>query len=260
MLFIAVIAAAAWVATSSPRLSYFGIQVAVAFCVINLLEFKFQTSLAVARDRVIGILLGLFMMWLFFDHLWSAPAGVEMKRTFIANFRMLAQFAREPISNDIRAAIERTYALRESIDANFDKVRSLADGVLFEFGPSRRKDLQFRDRIRRWQPQLRTLFVMRIASLKYRLQMTGFELPEAVRRAQEAYDERSAGILEHMADTIERNEPQATIGTQTSKLLVEQMLQQCRDESLATLVRGIEVLTSSLEEEIAAEFESHYAP
>jgi hypothetical protein len=90
--------------------------------------------------------------------------------------------------------------------------------------------------------------------------LTGFELPQAIRHVQETYDERSAGILEHMADTIERNEPQATIGAQTSKLLVEQMLQQCRDESFATLVRGIEVLTSSLEEEIAAEFESHHAP
>jgi hypothetical protein len=30
---------------------------------------------------------------------------------------------------------------------SFDKVRSLADGVLFEFGPSRQRDLQFRDQI-----------------------------------------------------------------------------------------------------------------
>jgi hypothetical protein len=33
---------------------------------------------------------------------------------------------------------------------------SLADGVLFEFGPSRQQDLALRDQIRRWQPQLRT--------------------------------------------------------------------------------------------------------
>jgi multidrug resistance protein MdtO len=78
LLFIAVTIVAAWIATSSPRLSYFGVQFALAFFIINLQEFKMQTSLTVARDRVIGILLGLFMMWLVFDQLWSAPAVEEM--------------------------------------------------------------------------------------------------------------------------------------------------------------------------------------
>src|SRR5258705_9383418 len=68
LLFIAVTIVGAWFATSSPRLSYFGVQLALAFFIINLQEFKMQTSLTVARDRVIGILLGLFMMWLVFDH------------------------------------------------------------------------------------------------------------------------------------------------------------------------------------------------
>jgi multidrug resistance protein MdtO len=63
LLLVAVSAFAAWFMTSSPRLSYFGIQVAVAFYLINLSEFKLQTSLEVARDRVIGILFGLCVMW-----------------------------------------------------------------------------------------------------------------------------------------------------------------------------------------------------
>src|ERR1700674_3707459 len=86
-----------WFITSSPRLSYFGVQVALAFYLINVQEFKIQTSLAVARDRVVGILLGLFMMWLVFDQLGGSPAAVEMKRIFISNLRLLAQLVREPL-------------------------------------------------------------------------------------------------------------------------------------------------------------------
>jgi uncharacterized membrane protein YccC len=100
LLFVAVTALSAWFMTSSPRLSYFGIQIAVAFYLINVSEFKMQTSLEVARDRVVGILLGLFAMWLIFDKLWGVPAARELKETFLSNLRLLAQFAREPESGN----------------------------------------------------------------------------------------------------------------------------------------------------------------
>src|SRR5262249_23688935 len=71
LLFLTVTIIAGWFATSGPRLSYFGIQLALAFYLITLPEFTIQTSLQVARDRVVGVLLGLSMMWLVFDQLWS---------------------------------------------------------------------------------------------------------------------------------------------------------------------------------------------
>jgi multidrug resistance protein MdtO len=263
VLYIAVMTVAAWIATSSPRLSYFGVQLAVAFCLINLLEFKFQTSLTVARDRVVGILLGLFMMWLFFDHLWSTPAGLEMKRTFVSALRMLAQLARGPLSTDLRNAIEDSYVLRDEINAKFDGLRSLADGVLFEFGPSRTSDLEFRARIRRWQPQLRALFLMRIALFKYRLQAPGFELPDTVRLRQEAYDDASARTLEEMADRIENPIPGNQGGAEPRDELKRRLheaeaaasreLQHAQAQSFLTLLHGIDALTDSLAAEIATE-------
>ena len=260
VLFIAVTCGAAWIITSSPRLAYLGVQVAFAFFLINLQEFKIQTSLAVARDRVVGIFLGLAVMWLVFDHLWSTPASVAMKKAFAANLRLLAQLAREPVASDLRTAIERSYSLRETINSEFDKVRSLADGVLFEFGPSRRNDLELRDRIRRWQPQIRTLFVMRIAFLKYRLRLPGFELPEAVLLQCEAYDERSAQMLEEIAARIERNLPSAGNSTEDSQEILGRTIDRIeadgarlpfsQTQSFIALIRGIDALTVSLASEI----------
>jgi multidrug resistance protein MdtO len=203
LLFVAVTGAAAWLATSGPRFSYFGIQFAVAFYLINLQEFKIQTSLAVARDRIAGILLGLFMMWLVFDQLWGTPAAVEMKRTFVSNLRLLAQFVHGPLGGERGRAIERSASLRDTIDANFDKVWALADGVVFEFGSSRLPDLALRSEIRELQPELRTFYLTRIALLKYRLQLPGFELPEAVCMAQQEFDDRLGKILDVVADHME---------------------------------------------------------
>jgi len=206
VLFAAVTAFCSWFMTSSPRLSYFGIQAALAFYLINLSEFKMQTSLTVARDRVIGILLGLFVMWLVFDQIWGAPAAVEMRRTFMSNLRLLAQLVREPLSKDKRTAVAQSIALGETINSNFDKIRALADAVLLEFGPSREQDIALRNRIRRWQPDLRMLFITRVVLWKYRVRLPGFQLPEAIQSAQVEFDNNLATALDGMADRLNGNE------------------------------------------------------
>ncbi|HET6931517.1 MAG TPA: FUSC family protein [Candidatus Acidoferrum sp.] len=204
LLFLAVTIPAVWIATSGPRLSYCGVQILVTFYLINLGEFTVQTSLEPGRDRVIGIFLGLLIMWLVFDQLGGgASAVVEMKRQFVVNLRLLAQFTREPTADDLRLNSERSYVLREKINSNFDAVRASADGVLFEFGPSRQQDLAWRDRFRQWQPSLRLLFVTEIALWKYRARLPGFELPYTVDAAQRAFDDELARTLESMADRIE---------------------------------------------------------
>ena len=203
ILFVIVTAISAWIMTSSPRLSYFGVQVAAAFYLVHLQGFKFETSLGTARDRVVGILVGLTAMWLIFDQLWGSPAGVEMRRTFIVTIRQLAQLAREPDIGDRKDAVRRAYALGQTINSNFDKTRALGDGVLFEFGPSRSADLAFRERIKQCQPRLRALFLLRGAAIRYRLELPGFELPKAMDTAQAEFDAALSVSLDDMADRLE---------------------------------------------------------
>jgi multidrug resistance protein MdtO len=209
ILFVVVTAFASWFMTSSPRLSYFGVQIAVAFYLIHLNSFAIEPSLSIARDRVVGILLGLIMMWLVFDRLWGASAVSDMKRAFLSAVRLLAEFAREPTSRDYNVAAERSYSLREAINNNFDGARASADGVLFEFGTSRQQDLAWRTKFRQWQPQLRLLFIAEIALWKYRARLPGFELPESVRVAQRAFDDELARALAELADRIEGRPPGA---------------------------------------------------
>ena len=219
-----------------------------------------QTSLSVARDRVVGILLGLLMMWLVFDQLWSAPAAVEMKRTFISTLRLLAQLVGEPLPGEKRLVIDRSYALRETISVNFDKVMALADGVLFEFSSSRQQDLALRSRIRQWLPRFRTLFVTRTALLKYRLALPGFELPEPVAVAQREFDDRISKMLDGMANRMESEASGARDNFEHPFERLEQTIKTCCSEArqqvaeklrtFLVLSRNIESITVSLDKEM----------
>jgi multidrug resistance protein MdtO len=260
ILFVVVTAFASWFMTSSPRLSYFGVQVAVAFCLIHLNSFAIEPSLSIARDRVVGILFGLIMMWLVFDQLWGASAVSDMKRSFLSAVRLLAEFAREPASRDYNVAAERSYSLREAINSNFDAVRASADGVLFEFGPSRQQDLAWRSKIREWQPQLRHLLITEIALWKYRARLPGFELPESVRLAQRAFEDELARALEATADRIEGRPSQVKLLEESLAHLERAVRASERSEAqpdtagrfqaLLSLDRRIENLATSLQKEI----------
>jgi multidrug resistance protein MdtO len=167
-----------------------------------------------------------------------------MKKIFIANLRLLAQFTREPLLEDLNAAIAHAISLRETIQKQFGTVRSLADGVLFEFGPTRQQDLALRNRIRRWQPQLRTFFVLRNTLIKYRLQLPGFELPETVRQAQQEFDEQLARRLESIADGLEGHAP----GADELEHSFERLEQAARDrETFLSLSQTSKDLIISLE-------------
>ncbi|MCU1312256.1 MAG: hypothetical protein JWM54_13, partial [Acidobacteriaceae bacterium] len=152
VLFAVVTAISAWIQTASARLSYLGVQLALAFYLINLQEFAIQTSLSIARDRVIGVLLGLLSMGLFFDLLGVRNAVDEMYALFARNLEMFAELAEQLLEEDQIKAIRRIRQLRDQISAGFQAVNAQSDAVFLEFGPSRPRKIQIREDIRRWQP------------------------------------------------------------------------------------------------------------
>ena len=260
VLFLSVTVPAAWIITSSPRLSYFGVQIALAFYLINLQEFKMQTSLEVARDRVAGIIVGLSMMWLTFDRLWAVPAVVAMKRTFISAVRSVARFLREPSSGELQPASDRRDSQREMINSQLDQIRAQADAVIFEFGSSRQRDLVLRSRIVSCGTQLRTLFLIGTTLLKYRLRLPGFELPDMVCTAQQELEEQMARKMENVVELMEGKVPKLEVNLEESHNRLEEAIRECSSgdrqqrsaaqmQTLASLSRTAVGLITSFEQE-----------
>jgi multidrug resistance protein MdtO len=244
MLFVVVSAFSAWIITSGPRLSYFGVQIAVAFYLINLQEYKFQTSLTVARDRVAGILLGLVAMWVIFDQLWGASALVAMQRSLVSTLRLLAKLM-SPVSKASGVTIEEAYRLRETISTNFEELRQQADGLMLEFGGSREHNLEARSHLLRWQLQLRIVFVTRIALLRYLLRLPGFEIPDPLLRAQEITDGQLAEKLERLADRMSNKMP-SSLATYELAVASSNMSDAKSDTSMAPHCRSFLLLSSRM--------------
>ena len=205
VLFVVVTAIAAWFMTASPRISYFGNQMALAFYFIQLRGPFPQTNLAIARDNVMGILLGLVMMWLAFETFGTKPAVQVIRELFAQNLQLMAQLAK-PWPQGKPADIEKISNLRSKISQNFAAVNSQADAVLFEVGRSRAQSLAARERLLNWQPQLRSLFLMEIALLQYRLQVSPKDLSPGIVRAATRLDDDVCRLMEEMARAFRRQE------------------------------------------------------
>jgi uncharacterized membrane protein YccC len=67
MPFAAACAVIAWCATASPRLSYISRPMAMGYLLTQFQTYGPNPSLALTRDRLMGVLLGIVLMWLVFD-------------------------------------------------------------------------------------------------------------------------------------------------------------------------------------------------
>jgi len=261
VLFAVVTAVAAWVATSSTRLSYAGLQIALAFYLINLSEFRIQTSLTLGRDRAIGVLLGIFAMWLVFERLYPHPAGDEMVRIFVRNLRLMAELITgSPTSTDT-GAILKVRREREQVYRNFGEVTAQTDAVPFETGRRRAADMAARDRIRRWQSSIRTFYLLEAPLVQFRVFGEIGEKSNAFKQMDDAFREECARALQHVAGCLEnqlnKNPLESSASQSLLKLLESSAAEKAtyseREHALFGLLRTIALLIDRMQDEVASE-------
>jgi multidrug resistance protein MdtO len=257
-----VTAVAAWVSTSSSRLSYAGMQIALAFYLINLSEFRIQTSLSVGRDRAIGVLLGISMMWLVFERFYYRPAADEMVDVFSRNLRLMAELIKTSSGVGDTAAIVKIRRQRDQIYRYFGDVNAQADAVPFETGPARAAHMAARDRIRRWQASLRTFYLLETPLIQFRVFGDPNQKSRPFTHIDDIIREECARSLEDMAASLENqliSKPYDIHSNRSLTSLLEESAADGRptfserEEALLRMLRTIASLIDRVQDEIASE-------
>jgi multidrug resistance protein MdtO len=262
VLFAVVSAVAAWVATSSTRLSYAGLQIVVAYYLINLSEFSIQLSLSVSRDRAVGVLLGISMMWLVFERFYPKPAVDEMIRIFVQNLRLMAALVSESGIGADANTIALIRRQRDQVYRYFGEITAQADAVPFETGPRRAAHMAARDRIRRWQTMLRTFYLMEVPLLQFRLFGDPSLMSGEFRKIERRFIEDCHLSLNHIADEIEdqlNGKPFKGASHAHLQKFLEEISQPGEDsallaqeEALLRITRSIAALLDRLEDDVSS--------
>lgn len=117
----------AWVFTGPERISYAGIQIAFAFYLVLLHGFGPSYDFDAAWDRIVGVLMGNIMMYLFFTRLW--PVG---QQPFIETNLQQAQQLLEQLSDAASLSVEQRVQLYARAAVKLEAARNGLEMTLFE--------------------------------------------------------------------------------------------------------------------------------
>ena len=196
--FGAAMALAAYVNFGSVRISYVGIQICLAFSKCALQTYGTYTELRVARDRLIGIALGLVVFGVINSRLWPVNA-LETLRTKLSDvFRQLAHLASLPDEGKNPAPrLAEAYHLRLNIYQDFSVVDEMQEGSKFESGGELRQKLEVLG------GEAKTLLPHLLAIIQHRPDLRPDEVPEPLRAASLRFRTTLAGVLENLSDRVQ---------------------------------------------------------
>ena len=133
---------AGWIAQGR-RFSYVGMQIAFSFYLVAFEGFSAPTQLAPARDRLIGILLALFVMWIVFDQIWPVRTITDVRSALALILRDGAKLFRIPETAKRHDSIfEDADVLRDRVGKTVAALRTMNDVVEYEFGVDRESHIQ----------------------------------------------------------------------------------------------------------------------
>jgi len=249
LFFAAATAIASWFATSSPRLSYFGLQIALAFYFVNLQDFHIETDLTIARDKVVGVLLGILAMGFIFDRFGAKSDEAQLQKLLVRNVQLLAQLGTLPSPRDSADGVLQFRRLSSQINDNFASIESQMDAARFEFEfrHRREKDAAECGRIQRAQPALRSIYVLELSLFSHRGRLDiDSKLKQDQTHALDLFLKEYSDKLMHIATWIAREEETPVGISDDSIRRLQQIFEDDRSPNSQAIIDICQKMVSSL--------------
>jgi uncharacterized membrane protein YccC len=193
-------AVAAWVYVGSARISYAGVQIALAFFICVIQAFEPSWYFYTIRDRMVGIVLGNALITLVFLGIWPVRAGTAMWIGFGSALRAMADLARVGGRSDDQAVVAREIqGLRLRAYRHFAAAQQSAEEEAFEWTPRARGGAE-RDRFLAATADARVVFLTQLAIASQRPSVAPTDLPEGLVAATRRFDEQMGASLDLIAD------------------------------------------------------------
>src|SRR6266403_1061041 len=200
LLILPVAALSGWVTSGSERISYCGVQMAMAFFYGVLEAYVPNTDVTHARDRLVGIVLGIAVMAVIFNYVWPERAEQQMRAALAKAVRAAAALLRRhgrPASGTAGASIA---AERPAIFENLVLAQRMAEVALFEPAPAGTVERPGTDAELVVASQATAISSLQVAQLRAE---NPVELDAAGQHLLKAYDNAVAAVLRRVADRLD---------------------------------------------------------
>lgn len=210
VLFVGVVAfSIAWI-SGGARFASLALNIAFSFYFVGLPGSNAQTQLAPARDRLIGVLLALLVMWVVFDWIWPVRAVTEMRTILASVLRNAAKVLALDITVPDNEWIAQEGALRRQIGTELATLRGLDESVEYDVGPARLAQIELSDLI--------VQASLSVAALVWTQVLFLHDVTESQQNANRVPSKRRAQIAEHlvrMASAVERADASSFLSSST---------------------------------------------
>ena len=200
-------AVAAWVNFGTPRISYGGYQVGLAFYKAVLQDFGPASSATVVRDRLIGVFFGLLVFGIVEHVLWPVRARDALRARLADLIHLLAELARAGASSATPAVTNNEVdSWRRRTSHKVQEVQELIESSKFESGSL---DL---DALQKHTGDAQIIFVLLLSLARQGhdvtqpnvVRTTAVELDSVIAAALEALATRASGGSEPMIPELEK--------------------------------------------------------
>jgi multidrug resistance protein MdtO len=201
----AVTSLAAWIIAGSARIAYVGVQMGLSFALCVLNDLGPTTDLVPARDRVIGVLLGIGVSLLVFNLSGGTVlAGVAMRRSLASALHSLARLARVGLRDDPSAAtVKPARGWRWKVYQELTTTLRLHDESKFEWGAGLADAEAERASIARLAADAQAIFLALLALVHHRLSVDLAAIPSALHSEFQLLAQGVVIRLEALANQIE---------------------------------------------------------